>query len=145
MKLNGAALPAFASPSSYLTLSRVWKSGEKVEVSLPMDLHVSPLPGDETQQAMMYGPLVLAGGLGAEGLTKNLFYGGYNPVPKGEPVAAPTMTVDPKDPLGWIEPVPNQPLTFRTVGQSRNLTLIPLYRLFGERYAVYWKVNQKST
>jgi DUF1680 family protein len=144
VKLNGAALPVFSSPSSYLTLSRLWKNRDQVEVSLPMSLHLSPLPGDETQQAMMYGPLVLAGRLGAEGLTKEMFYGGYNPVPKGESGEAPTMTVDAKDPLGWIEPVPNQPLTFRTVGQSRNLTLIPLYRLFGERYAVYWKVNQKS-
>jgi len=144
VKVNGTALPVFASPSSYLTLTRVWKSGDKIEVSLPMSLHVSPLPDDETQQAMMYGPLVLAGRLGAEGLTKDLIYGGYNPVPKGDPAPAPTITANPKDPLGWIEPVPNQALTFRTVGQPRNLTLVPLYKLFGERYAAYWKVNSKS-
>ena len=144
VKLNGAGLPAFSSPSSYLTLSRVWKRGDKVEVSLPMSLHVSSLPGDETQQAMMYGPLVLAGRLGAEGLTRDLFYGEYHPAPKGEPSGAPTMTSDSKDPLGWIEPAPGQALTFHTVGQPRNLTLIPLYKLFGERYAVYWKVIQKS-
>lgn len=144
VKLNGEALPAFSSPSSYLTLSRVWKRGDKVELSLPMSLHVSPMPDDRSLQAMMYGPLVLAGRLGTEGLTKDMFYGGYHPAPKGEPSGAPIMTADSKDPLGWIEPVPGQALTFRTVGQFKNLTLIPLYKLFGERYAVYWKVNQKS-
>ena len=127
-----------------MTLSRVWKTGDKVEVRLPMTLHICPLPGDESQQAIMYGPLVLAGRLGAEGLTKDLFYGSYNPAPKGEPVPAPTITASFKDPSGWVEPVANQALTFRTVGQARNLTLVPLYKLFGERYAVYWKVNQKS-
>lgn len=144
VKLNGATLPVFSNPSSYLRLSRVWKTGDKVEVSLPMGIHVSPLPGDESQQAIMYGPLVLAGRLGAEGLTKEEFYGGYSPAPQGEPTGAPAITVDSRDPLGWIEPVPNRPLTFCTVGQSQSLILIPLYRLFGERYAVYWKVNQKS-
>jgi DUF1680 family protein len=28
VKINGTALPAFASPSSYLTLNRVWKPGD---------------------------------------------------------------------------------------------------------------------
>jgi hypothetical protein len=41
--------------------------------------------------------------------------------------------------LGWLKPVFSQPLTFQTVGQEKVITLIPLYRLFGERYAVYWK------
>ncbi len=34
-----------------------------------------------------------------------------------------------------------RPLEFRTVGQSRDLTLVPLNRIFDERYAVYWKVS----
>ena len=29
VKINGAALPAFASPSSYLALNRVWKTGRQ--------------------------------------------------------------------------------------------------------------------
>jgi hypothetical protein len=32
-------------------------------------------------------------------------------------------------------------LAFRVTGQPRNLTLIPLSRLCGQRYAVYWRVK----
>ncbi|MGE5276348.1 MAG: glycoside hydrolase family 127 protein, partial [Acidobacteriota bacterium] len=67
VKLNGAALPAFASPSSYLTLARTWKTGDRVELTLPMSLSVAPTPDDPNVEAVMYGPLVLAGRLGAQG------------------------------------------------------------------------------
>lgn len=145
IKLNGAALPVFASPSSYLALNRVWKNGDRLEVSLPMSLHLDPIPDDPTLQAMMYGPLVLAGRLGAEGLTKAMVYVGYDTSPGGDPVPVPAIAADSKDPLGWVEPVPNQALTFRTAGQNETLTLIPLYKLFGERYAVYWKTNTRTS
>ncbi|MGH9325350.1 MAG: hypothetical protein ACRD2B_01470 [Terriglobia bacterium] len=35
VKLNGSALPVFSSPSSYLTLHRTWRNGDRVELSLP--------------------------------------------------------------------------------------------------------------
>ncbi len=139
LKLNGTALPAFASPGSYLTLNRTWKEGDRVEVRLPMSLRIETLPGDDTQQAAMYGPLVLAGRLGTEGLTKQMFYSEYSTAPAGEPIPAPAIATSPKDPLGWLKPVSGQPLTFQTVGQEKQISLIPLYKLFGERYAVYWK------
>jgi len=51
------------------------------------------------------------------------------------------MATSPNDPVGWLKPVSDQPLTFQTVGQAQKISLIPLYRLFGERYAVYWKTT----
>jgi len=44
VKINGNALPAFSSPSSYLSLNRVWKTGDKIELSLPMGLHIDSMP-----------------------------------------------------------------------------------------------------
>jgi DUF1680 family protein len=144
IKLNGTALPAFASPGSYLTLNRTWKEGDRVEVRLPMSLRMETLAGDETQQAAMYGPLVLAGRLGTEGLMKEMFYTEYSPTPPGEQIFAPVIKTSSKDPVGWLKPALTQPLTFQTVGQERPITLIPLYKLFGERYAVYWKTASKA-
>jgi len=46
------------------------------------------------------------------------------------------------DPATWIEPVSGRPLEFRTIGQAENVTLVPFYRLFDERYAIYWKVTR---
>jgi hypothetical protein len=44
------------------------------------------------------------------------------------------------DTSSWIKPT-GEPLTFRTTGQSQDVTMIPLNRLFGERYGVYWRVR----
>jgi hypothetical protein len=139
--LNGEVLPAFSSPSSYLTLRRTWKDGDRVEVSLPMELHIDPLPGDPTLQAMMYGPLVLAGRLGGDNLSKADVYVGYDTSPAGGPVPVPALGSNTKDPLSWVEPIPNQRLSFRAQSGSTQISLIPLYKLFDERYAVYWKVR----
>jgi hypothetical protein len=145
VRLNGTTLPAFASPGSYLTLNRTWKEGDRVEVRLPMSLRIETLPGDKTQQAAMYGPLVLAGRLGTEDLTKQMLSAESSTTPPGEAIFAPVINTSPKDPLGWLKPVSGQPLTFETRGQDKTISLIPLYKLFGERYSVYWKTTAAET
>ncbi len=145
VKLNGKPLPVFSSLSSYLTLQRTWINGDRIDLSLPMSLHIDPLPGDETQQAVMYGPVVLAGRLGNAGLTHSNTYLDYNPSPGGKPVAVPVIQAGMGVGANWVEPVHGQALTFRTVGQSEPTELIPLYRLHGERYVVYWKVNPRTS
>jgi DUF1680 family protein len=141
LKLNGESMPVFASPSSYLTIERIWKDGDRVEVNMPMSLHADPLPGDETQQAMMCGPLVLAGRLGDEGLNSSDTHIGYNTSPRGNPASTPEIQASAGSSSGWVERSPNHPLAFQTVGQSQTLALEPLYKLAGQRYVVYWKVN----
>lgn len=141
MKVNGTTIPAFASPGSYLTLNRTWKSGDKIELSLPMALHIDTMPDDETIQAVMYGPLVLAGRFDA--VTNDMLYGEYGPKEKAQ-VKVPDIVADPLTPTAWVEPDPKKSLTFRAVGQSQPVTLVPLYQIIRERYAVYWKVNRKS-
>ena len=141
VKINGTAIPAFSSPSSYLTLNRVWNPGDKIELSLPMGLHIHSMPDDQTIQAIMYGPLVLAGRF--DSVTKEMSYGDYEPKP-GDQHKVPDITADSGKPTEWVEPDAKQSLTFQSVGQSQPLSLVPLYKVIHERYAVYWKVNEKS-
>src|ERR1700733_1042678 len=138
VKINGTVLPAFASPSSYLTLDRTWKTGDKIELSLPMGFHVDSMPDDETTQAAMYGPLVLAGRFQA--VTKDMMFSGEGPK-LGTQVKVPDITANATHPLAWIEPDPKRELTFRAVGQPEAFDLVPLYKVIHERYAVYWKVK----
>lgn len=158
VKINGKALDDMASPGSYLTLAREWKSGDKIEVEFPMRLHVETMPDDPHTQAILYGPLVLAGDLGNEGLTEehivgaNLRVGAPNVVQAGSPlgpvnttppiapVEIPQFVASGDDVTGWIKPA-GKPLTFHTTGQQRDVTLIPLNSLFDRRYAVYWRVS----
>ncbi|MFZ0730832.1 MAG: beta-L-arabinofuranosidase domain-containing protein [Candidatus Sulfotelmatobacter sp.] len=138
VKLNGAPLPAFSSPGSYLTLNRTWKSGDRIELSLPMALHIDPMPDDQTVQAVMYGPLVLAGRF--EPVTAEMSFVGYGPK-SGAEIKVPEIVADSVHPTAWIEPDPKQPLTFRAAGQAQAFALVPLNKIIHERYAVYWKVK----
>jgi DUF1680 family protein len=146
--LNGKPLDAAAEPGGYLTIRRQWKTGDRIEMSLPMRLSVEAMPDDPTMQAFLYGPLVLAGDLGSEGLNDSLTYGVKGPGLKGDrfagelalPLDIPTLRTTSTDPAAWIKPA-GSPLTFQTTGQKRDFTLIPLNALFDKRYAVYWKVG----
>jgi hypothetical protein len=113
---------------------------------------------------------VLAGALGNERLTYEMMYADpANPRRgegmRGEPVPAPELVAPSTDPADWIRPVGDPAvetrdvevvagspgdwtraaadggLAFRTTRQPRNLTLVPLNRLFGQRFAVYWRVK----
>jgi len=141
VKVNGTTLPAFSSPGSYLTLNRAWKTGDKIELSLPMALHIDSIPDDESLQAVMYGPLVLAGRF--EKVTADMTYIG--PGPKaGSQSRTPDILADPAHSTTWVEPDAKRPLVFHSVGQPQPLTLVPLNQIIHERYAVYWKVKNKS-
>ncbi len=139
VEINGERLAAFSNPSSYLSLTREWKDGDRVDLRLPMSLHVAPIPGDDTQPAIMYGPLVLAGLLGSQGLTEKNTYLGSNTSPGGVPVSVPEIERFSTDPRRWVEPVPSQTLTFQAMVAGRRVPMIPLYKVHGERYVVYWK------
>ena len=120
MKVNGTRLGGFSSPSSYLTLDRTWNGGDRVDVSLPMSLRIESMPDDKTIQAAMYGPLVLAGRLGTEGLTKSMFYSESETSPRGDPIQAPVISTGPSESGGWLKPVSGDSLTFQTTGQAHD-------------------------
>jgi DUF1680 family protein len=154
VRLNGKALDASASPGSYLALNRVWKAGDKIELDLPMHLYAESLPDDPRMQAFLYGPLVLAGDLGGEGLTPahiigpNLRVGAPNVEqygsPLGPPITAPPVPAIEIPSLAdlkmWVK-LDRRPLTFSTAGPKQEVTLVPLNSLYDRRYSVYWNVT----
>jgi uncharacterized protein len=140
VKLNGKTLETSAEPGSYFTLTRTWKTGDEVEMSLPMALHVESMPDEKTRQAFLYGPIVLAGDLGNAGLTPQLITGSSAPKLDTLPIDVPTFRASTEDPARWIKPA-DAPLTFRTTGQKTDVSLVPLNSLFGKRYSVYWEVS----
>ena len=142
--LNGRAHPVAAKPGSYVTIDREWASGDTLQVRLPMSLHMEGLPDDPHYQALMYGPVVLAGDLGTAGLEKINRYGPSAP-PMGRvpAITVPSLVADsPQQALARVKPVAGKPLTFQTsgLGEPHDVTLIPLYKTFEPRYTVYWTV-----
>jgi DUF1680 family protein len=98
VKVNGTFTTSLPQPGAYVEVKRTWKSGDIVAVVLPKRLRIERLHDDPTRAAIMWGPLVLAGDLGA--------------IPRQ---AAPALVADtPVD--VWLEPVAGKPGSFRTAG-----------------------------
>jgi hypothetical protein len=142
VRINGRELEAFAQPGSYLSLTREWRDGDKIELSLPMQLRSEPLLGDSTMRVALYGPLVLAADLGAGPKDGPLKIGGYDSCPRdkelGPPAAAPVAPD-----ADWIEVVSAKDLAFKPVVKDAP-PVKPLYRVTDEKYAVYWNTEKNS-
>ncbi len=144
--LNGRTLDGFAAPGGYYVLDRTWRNGDAVAIKLPMSLHLHPMPDDPALAAVMFGPLVLAGRLGTEGLTANVLRAEPTkprtvPEYKAQPMQAPQLRAQGARPSAWIQRVAGRGLEFRTVGQTSDVTLVPFHSLFDERYAIYWRLS----
>jgi DUF1680 family protein len=141
--INGKPEAVAASRGSYTTIERVWKSGDRVDVRLPMSLHTEAMPDDPRMVAVMYGPIVLAGDLGREGLESIKRYGpSAPPVGRVKTPAIPVLVGDVAAVTSKIAPVAGTRLHFATheLAQPHDVTLIPFFQVFDQRYTVYWNV-----
>jgi DUF1680 family protein len=144
VRVNGAAAPGAASASGYFDVARAWQDGDRVEVALPMALALEPLPQTPHFVALRYGPVVLAGVLGRDGLTDDHFRCQTAAKDHAQTWAETPFfqAGSPEEVMAKIEPVPGQPLAFRTKGLARpaEVTLMPFRDLHDQRYTVYWPV-----
>jgi hypothetical protein len=122
VRINGRPFEGTANPGSYLSISRIWKKGDRVELELPMRLTVEKMADDAKVQAFRYGPIVLAGELGTAGLTEALISGGDEaPNTAKAPLDVPGFLAAGDDPSRWIKPTGGVPLW--------------------QRFSVYWYVS----
>jgi hypothetical protein len=142
VSVNGRPEKTAVASDGYLALNRTWKSGDRVEVSLPMKLRQELVAGSPELATLAYGPLVLAARMGRDGLSRELIDGdeGPNlkrlaplPLPEFEPV---------KDGF-WVKKDEGD-LSFSTVGPLRETKLRPLYQVMDERFSVYWQKSGKA-
>jgi len=140
VKVNGKTLESSAGAGSYLTINRVWQNGDRVELALPMALRAEAMPDDAALQAFCYGPLVLAGDMGNEGLAPEKIIGPEGPEMNKAVFAVPEVKTAGSALASWIKPDSAQPLAFRMDGQSKEYRLTPLNTIFDRRYSIYWRV-----
>lgn len=143
LTVNGRPQPVTAPRGSYVTIDREWKSGDRVDVRLPMTLRTEAMADNPEMIAIMYGPLVLAGDLGRDGLDSIRRYGpSAPPVGRVKTPAIPSFVGDVAAVTKKITADPTRALQFRTVGlaQPHDITLVPFYRIVDQRYTVYWNV-----
>ncbi|MFD8627388.1 beta-L-arabinofuranosidase domain-containing protein [Streptomyces hygroscopicus] len=118
-RLNGATLADRPAPGSWLTIDRRWKTGDRVELTLPMRLTFDPTPDDPDVQAVLYGPVVLAGAYGSRtGMT----------MPRLDKDSVARKAAD--------------PLRFSATAGGESVTLLPVARVHHQHYNVYWLTGQ---
>ncbi|MCF7972479.1 MAG: glycoside hydrolase family 127 protein [Phycisphaerae bacterium] len=140
-KLNGKEITLEPTADHYAVIDRVWQDNDRLEMRMPMGLHRHAMPDDPTLMAFMFGPLVLAGQLGGDGLTDENTHTTQNWYKYPEPMpTVPPMTVTSDNIDDWLAPVPGKPMTFRTTCLETPIELVPYHRLFDQRYCVYWSV-----
>jgi DUF1680 family protein len=115
-----------------------------VELRLPMALKVETLPNAPEYAAVMYGPIVLAGRMGTEGLTPG------SQIIVNERESGNMLQANVNIPR-WTKPFADlvanttrtnaDRLEFRTTGfeGGASVTLVPWFRLAHERYNLYWR------
>ena len=146
ISVNGRRHTASRTPGSYVEVLRTWRTGDVIEVSLPMTLRTEPLPGVPDIVAVLYGPIVLAGRLGTEGLSPGADLI-ENERKSGEmlnlPVQVPDWIGPPDRLVAQIERSRPEPLSFRARGfaDSKEFQLVPYYQIAHERYNLYWRVR----
>jgi len=146
VKVNGKKIKVSQKPGSYITIARKWKNGDKVSVTYPMTLRIIPTDND-TVAAIAYGPIVLAGEMGTEGMEKpapysnpklhNDYYTYDFNVPAN---LVHQLKLDKLNPEKSIKPIAGaQKLIYKTVNEG--ILLEPLFRIHRQRYVVYWNLK----
>ncbi len=141
VSVNGAKTDARAAPGSYLVIDRIWKKGDKIELKLPMALHVNTLPATHEYSSLLYGPVVMAASLADTALTEDRVYGRYGPYMDEPQEYIPQVQVpENKETVKAFNN--NGSMSFKagtTDGDS--IEFIPFYKLFNTRYMIYFKTS----
>jgi DUF1680 family protein len=107
----------------WVVVSRRWRPGDWLQITLPMRLAFTSAPDAPSVQAVTYGPVVLSG-----------LYGATYAAAKAP---APLPVIDPTS----VRRVAAEPMTFEASADGRRVTMIPVARAQHEPYTVYWQTR----
>ncbi|MFD2935139.1 glycoside hydrolase family 127 protein [Spirosoma flavum] len=141
--VNGKTHPVDGKPSSYVAISRKWKSGDKVTVRFATTTYLEQLPDGSNWAAFVHGPIVLAAKTSTADL-KGLFADdsrmGHETKGKLYPLTnAYALVGDPATYLSQIKPIDKLRFSLDT------LTLQPFYEVHDARYQMYFQTFSKAS
>jgi uncharacterized protein len=130
--------------SGYVEITRTWMPGDEITLELPKSLKLERLKDNPKKAAVLWGPLVLAGDLGAAPRRGDDGDGDGVRAAAPEPVALVT-----ERPVSeWLKPVNGKPGVFRAAGIARTVStgspidveFSPFFSMHRRTYAAYWDV-----
>jgi DUF1680 family protein len=148
VRVNGRKQDVATNAGTYAVLTREWKANDAVEIEFAMRLRVEALPNDPRYVALLYGPILLAGELGRDGLRKEDFWGlvgstARHPLPEED---VPVFVGARDEIVKHIERAAADRLQFQTTGLAKpaDVRLVPFYDLHFSRYSIYWRLVASS-
>lgn len=122
LALNGVPQP-IERGGGYARVTRRWKPGDRITLTLPMRVRTEATPDDPRTIAYLSGPLVLAADLG----------------PAAQPFDGPVPALVTEDPAAALVPEDPAQHRFRLAdARPAALTLLPFFRQYDRRTAVYF-------
>jgi hypothetical protein len=143
VSVNGRPEKVEKGSDGYLIVDRTWKTGDRIEVSLPMTLRQEPVAGSPELATLAYGPLTLAACMGRDGLSRDMIDANQGPDMERLP-SLPMPQFEAGKTGFWVKKDGDEDLSFRTVRQAKEMKLQPLYQVLDERYSVYWQEARKA-
>ena len=144
VRVNGKKMAVRRQPGSYVAVDRQWQDGDQVTVRYPMTLRLERTPDNPRKAAVLYGPVVLAGERGTEGMeapapfSNPALYNDYYTYDYRIPAGLKTsLALDERRPERSLRRQDGT-LTFTT---PQGDVLRPLYDLHRQRYVVYWDLE----
>lgn len=144
VSVNGKRVSA-KSQNGYITLNRTWSDGDRITATYPMSLHVENTPDNPGRGAILYGPIVLAGEMGTEGMehpaphSNPALYNDYYTYDYHVPADLKTsINIDWSNPAKSLQV--GDSLRFTT---PDGITLAPLFDIHRQRYTTYWDIPVK--
>lgn len=146
--VNGKSYKVHEIAGDYISIDRVWKKGDTVELLFNMDIEVKQLPDKSDFFAYKYGPLVLASKTNSndlKGILADDSRGGHIAHGASYPIqSTPHLTGDISELKDKLELISAKELRFKLHNSADEYDLIPFYQLHDSRYIIYWPRENRN-
>ena len=140
--INGKEAKTEAHKGNYIRLLSPVQTGDIITLVFVRKLYIDYAKDEPHFGSVMYGPLLLAGGLGKENMPADRVSDNRacrESVPAGN---IPMLVGSLADLDSWIVCSSQSPLHFtvKNGGKQQDVELIPYFRMHHQRHTVYWKI-----
>lgn len=144
--VNGQSMIA-DDANGFLSVSRVWQAGDKLELTIPAEVQVSRLPDAPNTVAFTYGPLVLSAGLGTASMTTTGH--AWTLVATKPTGLQETITINGSTTINsWLANIKDNlvqaagklEFSLKNTDSDAKLNFVPHFSRYKDRYGIYWKL-----
>lgn len=162
--LNGKALKTEQLHKGYVSITRQWQQGDKLNIDMTIKPQLEGLPDGSHEYSVVYGPVVLAEKVQPFGQEDLAYFANDDRMghvangPMCSSEALPVIVGDPEVFLKGLKRKPGAMLAFSRgpglengvaaedvdVNNTQQSTLVPFFRIHESRYQLYWPQMQAN-